>query len=68
MKKVTLGDITGRVIGAPTLPKKTRTIEDKAYTISYLKYGPFGSFGPDYDSRSGIFFLISKNVFAYWVF
>jgi len=51
-KPVTLGDITGRVIGAPTLPKKTRTIEDKAYTISYLKCGPFGSFGPEYDSRA----------------
>ena len=34
-KPVTIGDITGKVIGAPMLPRRTRTIEDKAYTIRY---------------------------------
>ena len=32
-KPVTIGDLTGKVIGAPMLPRRTRTIEDKAYTI-----------------------------------
>ena len=35
-KPVTIGDLTGKVIGAPMLPRRTRTIEDKAYTIRYL--------------------------------
>jgi len=35
-KAVTLADVTGRIIGAYDLPKKTRTIEDKAYTIRYI--------------------------------
>ena len=34
-KPVTIGDLTGKVIGAPMLPRRTRTIEDKAYTIRY---------------------------------
>ena len=34
-KPITLGDVTGKIIGAYDLPKKTRTIEDKAYTIRY---------------------------------
>merc|ERR1712131_427171 len=54
-KPVTIGDLTGKVIGAPMLPRRTRTIEDKAYTISYLHYG---SYGPTYDSRSA---TISKE-------
>ena len=33
---VTLGDVTGKIIGAFDLPKKTRTIEDKAYTIRLI--------------------------------
>jgi hypothetical protein len=53
-KPVTIGDLTGKVIGAPMLPRRTRTIEDKAYTISYLQYGSYASYGPTYDSRSGI--------------
>ena len=32
-RPMTLADITGKVIGAHDLPKKTRTIEDKAYTV-----------------------------------
>jgi hypothetical protein len=48
-KPVTIGDLTGKVIGAPMLPRRTRTIEDKAYTISYLNYGPYASYGPTYD-------------------
>ena len=32
-KPITMADITGKIIGAPDLPKRTRTIEDKAYTI-----------------------------------
>lgn len=51
-KPVTIGDITGKVIGAPMLPRRTRTIEDKAYTISYMNYGAYGTFGPTIDSRS----------------
>merc|ERR1711924_449701 len=50
-KPITLGDVTGKIIGAYDLPKKTRTIEDKAYTISYLNYGSYGSFAPAFDSR-----------------
>lgn len=34
-KAVTIADVAGRIIGAYDLPKKTRTIEDKAYTIRY---------------------------------
>jgi len=40
------------------LPRRTRTIEDKAYTISYLQYGSYASYGPTYDSRSA---TISKE-------
>merc|ERR1712130_179302 len=51
-RPMTMADITGKVIGAHDLPKRTRTIEDKAYTINYLSYGNYASFAPAYDSRA----------------
>ncbi|CBY31421.1 unnamed protein product [Oikopleura dioica] len=47
-----LADITGKVHGASEFPKKTRTIEDRAFLKSYMNYGPYSSFAPVFDSRN----------------
>jgi hypothetical protein len=47
-----LADITGKVHGASEFPKKTRTIEDRAFLKNYVNYGPYSSFAPVFDSRN----------------
>lgn len=49
---VDLGTLTGRLSsGLNTLPDAKEDKRNKVTPLSYLSYGPFGSFSPTYDSR-----------------